>query len=109
MPNLKNPFLGVHFTLTVNREVKVGSTVIPAFWRENYNGLNNFSFLELMEIIPRKVALLYSSSFYFLRLSIEEMKKNSPQYMVALASHMVKHINAQHFTKWGGSQVCEHS
>lgn len=101
VPDLRNPFLGVHFTLTVNREVKIGPTAIPAFWRENYNGLNNFSFLELAEIVPRQVALLYSSSFDFLKLSIEEMKKNSRQYMVALASHMVKHINAQHFTKWG--------
>lgn len=103
VPDLRNPFLGVHFTLTVNREVKIGPTAIPAFWRENYNGLNNFNFLELMEIVPRQVALLCSSSF--LRLSIEEMKKNSRRHMVALANHMIKHTNAQHFTKWGNPGV----
>lgn len=101
VPDLRNPFLGVHFTLTVNKEIKIGPTAIPAFWRENYDGLDNFSLLELMEIIPRQFTLLSSSSFNFLRLSIEEIKKYYRRHMVALASHMVKGTNIQHFIKWG--------
>ena len=34
VPNLRNPFLGVHFTKTVDGHVKIGPTAIPAFWRE---------------------------------------------------------------------------
>ena len=33
VPNLKNPFLGVHFTVTVDGNVKIGPTSMPAFLR----------------------------------------------------------------------------
>ncbi|MEI8346193.1 MAG: FAD-dependent oxidoreductase, partial [Pseudomonadota bacterium] len=42
VPNLKNPFLGVHFTITHDGHIKIGPTAIPAFWRENYQGWDNF-------------------------------------------------------------------
>jgi L-2-hydroxyglutarate oxidase LhgO len=42
VPNLNNPFLGVHYTLSVDGQSKIGPTAIPAFWRENYNGFDNF-------------------------------------------------------------------
>ncbi len=34
VPDLRNPFLGVHFTVTAQGAVKIGPTAIPAFWRE---------------------------------------------------------------------------
>jgi len=46
VPNLNNPFLGVHYTLTVDGESKIGPTAIPAFWRENYKGFANFNLKE---------------------------------------------------------------
>ena len=33
VPDLRNPFLGVHYTVTVDGHVKLGPTAIPAFWR----------------------------------------------------------------------------
>ena len=51
VPDLRNPFLGVHFTVTAEQKVKIGPTAIPAFWRENYKGLSNFNLNELMEIL----------------------------------------------------------
>lgn len=36
VPNPKNPFLGVHFTLTVDGKVKIGPTAIPILGREQY-------------------------------------------------------------------------
>ena len=35
VPDLRNPFLGVHFTVTAEGKVKIGPTTIPAFFREN--------------------------------------------------------------------------
>ncbi len=46
VPNLANPFLGVHFTKTVDGTIKIGPTAIPALWRENYRGLENFKLKE---------------------------------------------------------------
>lgn len=36
VPNLENPFLGVHFTKAVDATVYLGPTATPAFGRENY-------------------------------------------------------------------------
>ena len=38
LPNLKFPFLGIHFTKRLNGEIAAGPTVVPAFGRENYFG-----------------------------------------------------------------------
>lgn len=38
VPDLRNPFLGVHFTITADGKAKIGPTAIPALWRENYGG-----------------------------------------------------------------------
>lgn len=38
VPDLQRPFLGVHFTVTVDGKVKIGPTAIPALWREQYPG-----------------------------------------------------------------------
>ncbi|WP_156874818.1 FAD-dependent oxidoreductase [Thermodesulfobacterium hveragerdense] len=39
VPNLKNPFLGIHYTIKVDGTIKNGPTATPCFWRENYQGL----------------------------------------------------------------------
>ncbi|MFQ5483224.1 MAG: NAD(P)/FAD-dependent oxidoreductase, partial [Nitrospinaceae bacterium] len=41
-PDMRYPFLGIHFTQTVDGQTKIGPTAIPAFWREQYRGLQNF-------------------------------------------------------------------
>ncbi len=47
IPDARNPFLGVHLTVTDEGKVKIGPTAIPALWRENYRMLNNFKLQEL--------------------------------------------------------------
>jgi (S)-2-hydroxyglutarate dehydrogenase len=75
VPNLKNPFLGVHYTVTVDGSIKIGPTAIPAFWRQNYVGLDNFSFGELFEIIGWESRLFLGDNFGFRSLAFEELKK----------------------------------
>ncbi len=99
VPNLKNPFLGVHFTKTASGEIKIGPTAIPAFWRENYERLANFSFEEFAEICAREAQLFAANSFGFRDLAFEEMKKYNKRYMVDLASRMVRHIDPDGFTE----------
>jgi len=53
VPDLRNPFLGVHFTITADGKAKIGPTAIPALWRENYTGMDNFNFGELVEVASR--------------------------------------------------------
>ena len=100
VPNLKNPFLGVHYTLTVNNEVKIGPTSIPAFWRENYTGLKNFKLNELVNILLVEGELFLKNSFGFRSLAFDEIKKYNRKHFVNLASSMVYKFDAMGFNKW---------
>jgi L-2-hydroxyglutarate oxidase LhgO len=100
VPYLKNPFLGVHFTVTANGHVKIGPTAIPAFWREHYQGLSNFSFSEFLDVVMRELNLIAFSDFDFKKLAWEEIRKHSRSRMVSLASSLAKEIKGQNFRRW---------
>ena len=76
VPDLKNPFLGVHFTVTVEGTVKIGPTAIPAFWRENYKGFENFRLGEALAVMYYETKLFLTDSFGFRNLAFEEVRKN---------------------------------
>ncbi|RXK07196.1 L-2-hydroxyglutarate oxidase [Halarcobacter bivalviorum] len=92
VPNLANPFLGVHYTITVDGSIKIGPTAIPAFWRENYKGFSNFNFKEMIEILYFETKLFIQNSFNFRRLAIEEMKNYRSHIFIQKAKDMVKSI-----------------
>lgn len=100
VPNLKNPFLGVHFTKTVHNDIKIGPTAIPSFWRENYAGMENFKFKELWEIACQETKLFFTNSFNFRDLAFEEMRKYYKPYFVGLAEKLVQSIDPAGFTEY---------
>jgi len=101
VPDLRNPFLGVHFTVTATGAIKIGPTATPAFWREQYKGGDNFNSCELIEILFRQVGLFFSSNFDFKRLAWEEIQKYSRSHLVSLASKLLKGVRKSQYTQWG--------
>ncbi len=97
VPNLANPFLGVHFTKTVDQSIKIGPTAIPAFWRENYQGLKNFRLKEFLAIIYYEAKLFFTNSFNFRSLAWEEVKKYRKFNLIKMALHMIKSIDQNSF------------
>ncbi|MBI2471154.1 MAG: L-2-hydroxyglutarate oxidase [Planctomycetes bacterium] len=97
VPNLKNPFLGVHFTITVSGKIKIGPTAIPAFWRENYEGISNFNLSEFLEVLFYESKLFFSNAFNFRSLTFEEFKKYYRNYFIHQATHLVKKIDTNKF------------
>jgi (S)-2-hydroxyglutarate dehydrogenase len=95
----------VHFTVTDQGKVKIGPTAIPAFWRENYKGLTNFNFNELIEILFRQAGLFWSSDFVFRTLAFEDLQKYSQAKLVSLASSLAEGIELKSFTKWGEPEI----
>jgi L-2-hydroxyglutarate oxidase LhgO len=100
VPNLKNPFLGVHYTITVDGTIKIGPTSIPAFWRENYKGMDNFRAGELGNVLSWETKLFLSNAFGFRALAFEEMRKYNKSFFVNLATSMVHKIDKSGFTEW---------
>lgn len=101
VPNLKNPFLGVHFTVTVDGTVKIGPTSIPAFWRENYLGWSRFKFAELVQILIWEAKLFLLNSFGFRSLALTEIKKYNKKYFSNMALDLVKKLDVKGFDEWG--------
>ena len=101
VPNLKNPFLGVHFTVTVDGTVKIGPTSMPAFWRENYHGFSKFKFPELVSILGWESRLFATNAFGFRNLAMDEIKKYNKKYFASLALNLVKKMDVAGFDEWG--------
>ena len=101
VPDLRNPFLGVHFTVRVDGHIKIGPTAIPALWREQYRRFDNFKFGEFIQILFREAGLMMSSNFDFKKLALEELQKYSQPRLVALASRLAHGVRAQDYTRWG--------
>lgn len=92
VPNLLNPFLGVHFTKTVSGAIKIGPTAIPALWREHYDGFANFNFAEFVEVLSKYSVLFVRNAFNFRRLAFLEMRKYFRSVLVGEARSLVGEI-----------------
>lgn len=101
VPDLKNPFLGVHFTVAAGGMAKIGPTAIPGLWREQYAGVENFRWGEFFEVALRGMSLLANANFDFRMLAVKEMAKYSKSKMVSLASELAEEVRPEHYQHWG--------
>ncbi len=88
VPNIKNPFLGVHFTLMADNTIKIGPTAIPAFWRENYTGFERFNFKEMIEILSIEAKMFFKHK-WFRDLAFYEMRYYLPKNLINEAKKLV--------------------
>ena len=113
VPNLGNPWLGVHFTVTVDGTVKIGPTSMPAFWRENYEGFERFNLKEAVNILGWESMLFCTNAFGFRNIALDEIKKYNKSYFTGLAAGMVKSLDVKGFNEWGRpgirAQLLKHS
>jgi len=73
VPDIRHPFLGVHFTRVIDGTVYAGPTAIPAFGRENYGVLGGIN-VEVFQILLRDMILLFKNP-QFRNLAFTESKK----------------------------------
>ncbi len=90
VPNIKNPFLGIHFTRSVHGDVYVGPTAIPAFGRENYGILKGID-SEFLSILLRD-AHMFLENKKFRGVALDEPRKYLFKYFFEDAKKLVKHI-----------------
>ncbi len=100
VPNLANPFLGTHYTLTEKNEAKIGPTAIPAFWRENYSGFKNFKFCEMREILFYEAKLFITNAFGFRSLAYTEVKKYIKSHLIDLAKNLTNDMSHKGYDSW---------
>ena len=101
VPDLQNPFLGVHVTVTVGGKAKLGPTAIPCFWREHYGGLGNFHADEFLEVVGMEAKLFLRAGFDFRGLAARELRKYRRATLVSQASELAEGIDSRNFRQWG--------
>lgn len=90
VPDIRNPFLGIHFTRSVNGDVYLGPTAIPAFGRENYGilaGIDVEGFCIALED-----AILFAMNPLFRSVALSEPKKYIPGFFYRDAARLVKEL-----------------
>lgn len=105
VPDLRNPFLGVHFTVTVDGHAKIGPTAIPAFWREQYSGLSNFDPSDCVATLWRELGLILFAGFDFKRLAAEELAKYNRRHLVKLAGELATGVHSRNYRRWGRAGI----
>jgi len=65
VPHPVNPFLGVHFTITLDDQVKIGPTAIPIFGREQYSLAQGWSFSDSLQALKGLIAVVKGESHNF--------------------------------------------
>jgi (S)-2-hydroxyglutarate dehydrogenase len=105
VPDLNHPFLGVHYTLTVGGKIKIGPTAIPAFWREHYQGLDNFNLRESIEILGRELGMFLRNDFGFRSLAFNEIQKHFKSKLLTLATDLITGVSEKHYQHWGSPGI----
>jgi (S)-2-hydroxyglutarate dehydrogenase len=95
VPDVRNPFLGVHFSRNVHGDVYVGPTAIPAFGRENYGMLSGLDAggLGLLALD----AVLFFRNPRFREVALTEPRKYFPAAFHKDAARLVKHYEPDDF------------
>ena len=97
VPDLRNPFLGVHFTRGISGDVYVGPTAIPCFGRENYRGLQGIG-IEGLSILSSSMRLLMTNSG-FRQVAFTEPKKYLHYFLYQDAKKLVQTLNYRDLCK----------
>ena len=98
VPHPVNPFLGVHFTITIDGSVKVGPSAIPVFGREQYSIQEGWSLSDSLQAIKSAYGLVRGDGHNLAAIMKSEWLKVIPKYLVREASEIVP--SARNVKKW---------
>jgi L-2-hydroxyglutarate oxidase len=98
VPHTLNPFLGVHFTLTFNKLVKIGPTAIPVVGREQYNLMNKVDISDVKSTLQSSLALGRGSHHSLTEIARSEFPKYSTKFLIRESSKLVP--TASRVTGW---------
>ncbi len=86
VPNINQPFLGIHTTLTSDNFLKLGPTAIPVLSPENYKIFDGLDFGISTQIIKSQIDCFFNNNFGYRDLAFREIK-----YL--LKSNIIKEAN----------------
>ncbi|MEP0765017.1 MAG: L-2-hydroxyglutarate oxidase [Fimbriimonadia bacterium] len=101
VPDLRNPFLGVHFTVTVDGRAKIGPTAIPCIGREQYGWVRGLRARDGVESARTMLMLMLRAGFDFRALAWQEVRKYWRPHMVRRAAKLAEGVHPSQYRTWG--------
>lgn len=101
VPDLRNPFLGVHFTVTVDGRTKIGPTAIPCLGREQYGWVRGLRARDGIESVRTMLSLMLRAGFDFRALAWQEVRKYWRPHMVRQAAKLAEGVHVSQYRTWG--------
>ena len=92
VPHPINPFLGVHVTLMLNGEIKIGPTAIPILGREQYSLVSRVSASEIRDLAASVAALIRGKEYNFWEVLKSEFPKFQTKSLIGEAQKLVPSI-----------------
>jgi L-2-hydroxyglutarate oxidase len=89
VPHPINPFLGVHFTLTLDGETKIGPTAIPIAGREQYSWKTGWSASDMVQTLKGMVSVATGDSHDFGVILKSEWPKVIERLLVKESTELV--------------------
>jgi L-2-hydroxyglutarate oxidase len=89
VPHPINPFLGVHFTLTIDGKVKIGPTAIPIAGREQYSFTEGWSGSDIAQALKGMKSLAKGNSHDFGAILKSEWPKVVQKLLVKESKELV--------------------
>ena len=93
VPHPINPFLGVHFTLTIDGKVKIGPTAIPIAGREQYSFTEGWSGSDISQALKGMKSLITGDSHDFGAILKSEWPKLIQKMLVKESTKLVPMAN----------------
>jgi L-2-hydroxyglutarate oxidase len=93
VPHPINPFLGVHFTLTVDHKVKIGPTAIPISGREQYSFTEGWSASDIRQAFKGMKSLIRGDSHDLRAILKTEWPKMTQSRLVEESTELVPTAN----------------
>lgn len=99
VPHPVNPFLGVHFTLTIDNKVKIGPTAIPILGKEQYRLTNGFTFRDIKDFLRNTTAIVRGEKHNLGSIAISEFPNLIEKTLLQRAAKLVP--SASSVNRWG--------
>lgn len=93
VPHPINPFLGVHFTLTIDHKVKIGPTAIPIAGREQYSISTGWSASDIAQALKGLTSLIKGGAHDFGEILKSELPKFLDSTLVRESLYLVPTAN----------------
>jgi L-2-hydroxyglutarate oxidase len=92
VPHPINPFLGVHITLTLDGDIKIGPTAMPLFGREQYSATNHVEFGEFKDSLKSMLSLIKRKEYDLKEILRDEIPKTMTKFLVRDIARIVPEI-----------------